>query len=154
MSDTVEAQACGNRKMSVSWRLWEITLCRMNNWGHAPFDPRELQMLVCGSVGDSEKRAVARGFKTLTDLGRISPESTKLCVVVNDDMWRRGAGKGKWDDTCSEPSHRPHRRHVWSAVGGWKAVKRDSATAAVTVPEPVAGVPAWTPDLDPWAVKV
>jgi hypothetical protein len=65
VTSTVEAQACGNRKMSVPWRLWEITLCRMNNWGHAPFDPKELQMLVCGSVGESERRALDRGFKTL-----------------------------------------------------------------------------------------
>lgn len=154
VTSTVEAQACGNRKMSVPWRLWEITLCRMNNWGHAAFDAKELQMLVCGSVGDSEKHAVARGFKTLTDLGRISPDSTRLCVVVNYDMWRRGAGKGKWDDTCSEPSHRPHRRHVWSPVGGWKTVKREPATGTVTVHEPESGVPVYVPIADPWAAHV
>jgi hypothetical protein len=127
--------------MSIPWRLWEITLCRINNWGHAPFDPRELQMLVCGAVGSSEYKAVQRGFKVLTTLERIAPDSTELCVAVNDDLWRRGAGKGAWADMCSEPSHRPYWRHRWSAKRGWVAPQREVPDEAVNVPVRVAGVP-------------
>lgn len=153
MSDQAvdKVQACGNRHMSVAWRLWEITLCHMNNWGHAPFDPRQLQMLICGATGEPERRAVDRGFKNLKALGRIAPESTPLCVVVNDDMWRRGAGKGKWDDTCSEPSHRPYRRHVWSAKDGWKTARRHATAGTATVGEIMAGVPEMILARDPWA---
>lgn len=157
MSDDVArnvvAQACGERRMSVQWRLWEITLCRINNWGHAAFDRHELQMLVCGAVGEPERRAIDRGFKVLIGLGRISPESTRLCVVVNDDLWRRGAGKGTWEDACSEAAHRPYRRHVWSAVSGWQPRKQDVATGSVAVPVPVSGVPMLTLAADPWATN-
>ncbi len=151
----VVAQAAGNRHMSIPWRLWELVLCRINNWGHAPFDPNELQMLACAAVGPSERRAVNRGLKILSEnLGRISPDSTTLCVVVNADLWRRGAGKGKWDDDCSEPAHRAYKRHTWSATRGWGASQRDAPTGTVDVPVTTSGVPVWTPDADPWPVNV
>lgn len=155
MSDeaTNKVQACGNRHMSVAWRLWEITLCRMNNWGHAPFDLKELQMLVCGSVGESEGAALRRGFKTLITLERISPDSTQLCVAVNDDLWRRGGGRGSWDDTCSEPAHRDNRRHAWSATRGWAPLRRENTSKTVQIPEPASGVPVPDMPADPWAVK-
>lgn len=149
-SKKVEAQACGERRMSIPWRLWEITLCRINNWGHAAFDISELEMLVCGAVGKSEGQVLTRGFKTLTELGRISPDSTRLCVVVNDDLWRRGGGKGSWEDSCSEPAHRAHRRHVWSAVRGWEQPVRQSANVAVTVPVAASNVPVWGVPVDRW----
>lgn len=146
----VEAQACGNRLMSAPWRLWEITLCRINNWGHAAFDLNELEMLVCGALGASERKAVRRGLDTLTELSRVAPGSTRLCVVVNYGLWRRGAGKGSWDDSCSEPAHRQYRRHVWSPESDWHTPKRDDSPDAIFVPPAVAGVPVWTPAQEQW----
>jgi hypothetical protein len=140
--------------MSIPWRLWEMTLCRINNWGHAAFDPGELEMLVCGAAGASERKALHRGFKTLIELSRISPDSTKLCVVVNDDLWRRGAGRGSWEDSCSEPAHRAHRRHVWSAAKGWDAVKRVAAKETITVPVVASDVPVWGSPVDQWPPQV
>lgn len=150
VANKVVAQACGNRHMSIPWRLWEITLCRINNWGHAPFDVDELTMMVCGAVGSSERKALNRGFKTLIELERIAPESSRLCVVANDDWWRRGAGKGSWEDTCSEPSHRQHRRHVWSATRGWVAHQREASIKTAGVTQLAPGAPEWPLVADPW----
>jgi hypothetical protein len=150
VAEKINFQACGNRKMSIPWRLWEITLCRINNWGHAPFGRSELQMLVCGAVGESERKALDRGFRTLIELGRIAPDSSRLCVVVDDDLWRRGGGKGAWEDSCSEPAHRDYRRSVWSAERGWEPGRRAAVSGTVTVPVPTAGVPVWTPNVPQW----
>ena len=34
--------------MNGPWRVWEIALQRMNNWGHAGFRPGELAQIACG----------------------------------------------------------------------------------------------------------
>jgi hypothetical protein len=111
-------------------------------------------MLVCGALGASERTAVNRGIKTLTELHRIAPGSTRLCIVVNDDLWRRGAGKGKWDDSCSEPAHRQLRRHVWSPDGDWHTPKRDDSPDVMFVPPVTSGVPVWEPASEPWTNNV
>jgi hypothetical protein len=157
MSDDVGQiveQVRGNRLMSAPWRLWELALCRMNNWGHAAFDVDELEMLVCGCKGKSERQVLKRAFDTLIDLGRISPESTTLCVVVNTDLWARGAGKGAWDHACSEPSHRAHRRHRWSGKQGWRLPDVDVPESTFNDPWGTPNVPAGTssvPDRGGWS---
>ena len=105
------------KRMSVPWRIWEISFSRMNNWGHAAFKPRELVTLVCGDDERSDKQAVARGIAILSDMGRIappgSPGSTVLCIVVNRSLVQRAAGKGGRLNVCSEPMHRDLRETCW-----------------------------------------
>ena len=51
MSDIVFELAStdpADKRMSVPWRIWELALGRMNNWGHAGFEKDELASLVTG----------------------------------------------------------------------------------------------------------
>src|SRR5215469_15769430 len=79
-----------DRRMSGPWRVWEIALSRMNNWGHAAFDPGELAEHACGKDTPSNRAMVTRWLKTLAGMNRIMPMtdggSTQLCVVVNSEL--------------------------------------------------------------------
>jgi hypothetical protein len=105
-------------RMSVSWRVWEVALSRLNNHGHAAFHTDELVKLVCGKVDRNSAQVVHRGIKTLAQMGRIAPEgdkgSTLLCILVNPEIARRDAGKGNYTYLCSEPSHMDMRQEPYS----------------------------------------
>lgn len=105
------------RKMSMPWRLWELALARMNNYGHAAFRKNELVVMACGSVTRSDIQAVYRGLKNLADMGRIAPVgeggSTLFCIMVNTDIAQRAAGKGNYRFLCSEPSHMDIRQEPY-----------------------------------------
>jgi hypothetical protein len=96
-------------RMSMPWRIWELALAKLNNYGHAPFCKDELVKLACGAVNRANVQAVKRGMKTLADMGRIAPVgdggSTVLCIRVNADITQRAVGKGGYKYVCSEPSH-------------------------------------------------
>lgn len=134
MSDIVYNLATSDpsdKRMSVPWRIWEIALGRMNNFGHAGFERDELASLVTGkpmardswspenAVGRVERQLVAKYVRVLKDMGRIAPTSTSLCVVVRHDIVTRPRGKGGYDDMCSEPSHMRVRRMAWEPPHGW-----------------------------------
>jgi hypothetical protein len=97
------------KRMSMPWRLWELALARMNNYGHAPFRKDEIVRLACGEVSRSNTQAVRRGMVTLASMGRIAPVgdngSTLFCVMVNPEVAQRRAGKGSYKFLCSEISH-------------------------------------------------
>lgn len=96
-------------RMSMPWRIWELALARLNNYGHAPFCKDELVKLACGTAGRANVQAVKRGMKTLADMGRIAPPgdggSTLLCIRVNAEYAQRAVGKGGYKYVCSESSH-------------------------------------------------
>jgi hypothetical protein len=97
------------KRMSSSWRVWEISVAAMNNWGHATFRLNELCDLVCGSHERSDKAALHRAMKTLAEMGRIAPVgehgSTEICIMVNLDIATRAAGKGGREFVCWESGH-------------------------------------------------
>ena len=106
------------KRMNGPWRVWEICLGRMNNWGHAAFDPGELAQLATGKDTPSGRQMIARWLKTLADMRRIKPPSepggsTQLCVIVNCELAWRGAGRAS-DYFCAEPAHRKTRKQTWS----------------------------------------
>ncbi len=109
---------CERKRMSVPWRIWEISIARANNWGHAAFRTGELVRLVCGSDNRSDRAAVNRGLKVLAAMGRIAPlrpnGSTLYCVMVNRNIAQRAAGKGSRKDMCSEPTHMDARETPFS----------------------------------------
>lgn len=96
-------------RMSMPWRIWELALAKLNNYGHAPFCKDELVKLACGTVDRANVQAVKRGMKTLADMGRIAPVgdggSTLLCIRVNAEYAQRAVGKGGYKYVCSEPGH-------------------------------------------------
>ena len=124
VSDSIGTLAERERKrMSVPWRIWEISLSRANNWGHAGFRPGELPRLVCGDDTRTNRQAVYRGMKILSAMGRIMPPgskgSTLLCIVINSQLAQRRAGKGRRLNMCSEPEHMDYRETTWppEAIG-------------------------------------
>jgi hypothetical protein len=124
MSDIVYKLAVADpsdKRMSLPWRIWEISLGRMNNWGHAGFAKDELASLILGksALSRTERQKVWKYVKVLKDLGRIAPVSTSLCIVVRHDIVTRPRGKGGYDDLCCEPNHMPYRRMVWEPSAGW-----------------------------------
>jgi hypothetical protein len=104
-------------RMSMPWRIWEISVARANNWGHAAFRKGELTRLCCLEDNQNNRLAVNRGMKLLQDMDRIGPDSTQFCVVVNRDYVYRGAGKGSRKDMCAEPAHMDTRETPWSPTG-------------------------------------
>jgi len=103
------------KRMSGPWRVWEVSLARANNWGHAAFRPGELARLACGQDSPSNRIQVHRWLKTLAEMGRIDPlHSTPLCVMINRDIIQRQAGKGSRKHMCSEPAHMDMREQPYS----------------------------------------
>jgi hypothetical protein len=106
------------KRMSMPWRLWEVVIARMNNYGHAAFRKDELTRLACGKVSRSDVQAVYRGLRILADMGRIAPVgdkgSTLFCVLVNEDIAMRSAGRGNYKYLCSEHSHIDIRQTPYS----------------------------------------
>lgn len=105
------------KRMSGPWRVWEICLGRMNNWGHAAFDPGELATLATGKDTPSARQMISRWLDTLAEMRRIKPPkepggSTQLCVIVNSDLAWRGAGRAS-DFLCCEPWHRKTHKQTW-----------------------------------------
>jgi hypothetical protein len=155
MSDIVYKLATSDpsdKSMSVPWRIWEIALGRMNNWGHAGFERDELASLITGkptagntwgpenAVGRSERDLIWKYIRVLKQMGRIAPASTSLCLVVSHDIVTRPRGKGGYDDLCCEPGHMRFRRMSWEPSTGWF----DPATGVTTdgVPCVQWGAPA------------
>ena len=107
-------------RMSMPWRLWEISILRMNNYGHAAFRTDELTRLACGKVTRSNRDAVRRGLHNLAAMGRIAPVgdkgSTLFCVLINVDIAMRSAGKGNYKYLCSEHTHMDIRQTPYSPV--------------------------------------
>jgi hypothetical protein len=105
-------------RMTMPWRLWEISLARINNYGHAAFRRDELTRLACGRVSRSDTQAVYRGLRILATMGRIAPVgdkgSTLFCVMVNVDIAMRSAGKGNYKYLCAEPTHMDIRQTPYS----------------------------------------
>jgi len=134
-----------DRRMSIPWRIWEISLGRMNNFGHAGFARDELASLVTGkavpgqswgpdnAVGRVERKLVWKYTKILKDLGRIAPSSTSLCIVVRHDIVTRPRGKGGYDDMCCEPDHMKVRRMAWEPSTGWFDPQTGVIAVAATV---------------------
>jgi hypothetical protein len=141
-----------DKRMSIPWRIWEIPLGRMNNFGHAGFRRDELAALVTGktvpgqgwgsedAVSRVERQLVWKYVKVLKDLGRVAPSSTTLCIVVRHDIVTRPRGKGGYDDMCCEPDHMDVRRMAWEPPHGWF----DPETGVVSS---VNGAPSWTPNV-------
>ena len=104
-------------RMSGPWRVWEVCVMRSNNWGHAPFKAGELASLTGKNGQDTpaNRDQVHRWLGVLTDMGRIDVTSTQLCVVINTSMAWRGAGKGSWENLCSEPKHSDTRKTPFNA---------------------------------------
>jgi len=140
------------RHMSLAWRIWEISVARANNWGHASFRPGELARLVCGKDNQSSRDAVRRGMKTLVAMGRIAPMgndggSTQHCILVNRDLVWRGAGKGGRQHVCSEIGHIDSKDKPWTPGAapkpaesdGWAS--NDAPTVAETAPRVIAPKP-------------
>jgi hypothetical protein len=105
------------QRMSMPWRIWEISVARANNWGHAGFRKGELTRLCCGEDSPNNWLAVSRGMKVLREMGRIGPDSTGFCVVVNRGYVWRGAGKGSRKDICAEPAHMDTRETPFDPQG-------------------------------------
>jgi hypothetical protein len=61
------------KRMSGPWRVWEICLGRMNNWGHAAFDAGELARLATGKDTGSGRQMITRWLDTLAQMRRIKP---------------------------------------------------------------------------------
>jgi len=120
MSHDIYVRGMGtDKRMSGPWRVWEVTLSRMNNWGHAAFTAGELAALACGKDTPSNRVQVGRWLRTLASMKRIMPMaegkvsgSTQLCVVVNSELAQRGSGRAS-DYLCSEPLHRSHQKQSW-----------------------------------------
>jgi hypothetical protein len=93
-------------RMSGPWRVWELSMSRVSNWGHAAFRPGELVTLACRKDTPSNRVQLHRWIKVLAEMGRIDPErSTPLCILVNRDVAQRNRGKGARKDLCWEPLH-------------------------------------------------
>jgi hypothetical protein len=101
-------------RMAMPWRIWEISVARANNWGHAAFRKGELTRLCCVEDNPNNRLAVNRGMKILREMDRIGPDSTQFCVIVNRHYVWRGAGKGSRKDICAEPAHMDTRETPWS----------------------------------------
>jgi hypothetical protein len=157
MSDIVFKLATSDpadKRMSIPWRIWEIALGRMNNWGHAGFEKDELASLVTGmqlpgdswnpddAVGRTERQLVWKYVKVLKEMGRVAPASTSLCVVVRHDIVTRPRGKGGYAHICCEPEHMRYRQMVWEPPHGWFDPET-GVSAGVAVPAP------WTPGVTP-----
>jgi hypothetical protein len=104
------------KHMNGPWRVWEAALRRLNNYGHAPFRPGELTKIVCGVDTPSNRNRVRNWMKGLAAMGRIAPlakgGSTQLCILINNHVANRGAGK-PMDFMCWEPSHADCRKRHW-----------------------------------------
>lgn len=115
MDSTRELTNEERKGMSGPWRVWELCAMRSNNWGHAAFYEGELAKLATGEDSRDKRDMVTRWIKNLVKLGRVDQCSTQLCVVVNTSIAWRGSGRGKWEDICSEPSHRDIRKTPFNA---------------------------------------
>jgi hypothetical protein len=107
--------------MTGAWRVWELSLIRLNNYGHAPFKPGELAQLACGSDTPANRARVRQWMKALVAMGRIKRAtktewgSTQQCIVVSNLWVNRGAGRGM-AYMCCEPKHFDYRRTSWPIV--------------------------------------
>lgn len=113
----------GHSRMSGPWRVWEICLSRMNNWGHASFMEGELAKLATGKDSHASRTQVNKWLKTLAEIGRVvavgKGGTTQLCVVVNCRIVSRNAGKAS-DYLCSEPGHKGHQKERWPDDDDWQ----------------------------------
>jgi hypothetical protein len=110
------------RLMSGPWRVWTVSLNRLNNWNHAPFRPAELAMLVYGEDTEQSRAKVRDWIRKLATMGWIASHvkdvkqdeigSSPLCVVVNKNIAERKAGRAS-DFVCSEPTHMDCRKQSW-----------------------------------------
>lgn len=145
---TLAAESAVDKRMSLPWRIWELALGRMNNWGHAGFRRDELATLATGKreadVERIDRQRVWKYVKVLKAMGRIAPASTSLCLVVRHDLAQRPRGKGSYGDLCCEPAHHDLRLKVWEPAHGWI----DPKTGVIVVNPSVAVV---DPTADPWA---
>jgi hypothetical protein len=106
--------------MWMPWRIWEISVARANNWGHAAFRKGELVKLCCGEDTPNNRLAVKRGMEKLVKMERIAPMdehgSTVFCIIVNQAYVWRGGGHGARKDMCSEPEHMDTRETAWTTI--------------------------------------
>ena len=118
MNDEAVITEKERKRMSMPWRIWEISVARANNWGHAAFRNGELVRLCCGENTPADRLAVKRGMQRLVEMERIAPMhehgSTVFCVIVNQYYVWRGAGKGGRRDVCAEPEHMDMRETPWT----------------------------------------
>jgi hypothetical protein len=105
------------RVMSPAWRLWQISITRMNNYNHAAFRPGELARLVYGRDTKANRHAVKVQMGILAGIEWIAPVcdtgSTPLCVMVSQQIACRGAGKGSRKDVCGEIAHMDMRETIF-----------------------------------------
>src|SRR6266404_973497 len=117
------------KRMTMPWRIWEISVARANNWGHAAFRTGELAKLCCGTDSPANRTAVHRGMKTLAAMGRIAPVgdcgSTQYCSMVSREYVWRGAGKGGRNHVCSEPSHMDIKDTPWRPADAESTTSED-----------------------------
>jgi hypothetical protein len=118
MDSERELAECERVRMSGPWRVWELSLARVSNWGHSAFKPGELVTLACGNDTPPNRIQLHRWIKVLAQMGRIDPErSTPLCILVNRDIAQRNRGKGARKDLCWEPMHSDIREMpYWPSV--------------------------------------
>lgn len=112
--DLTEAE---RRVMSPAWRLWQVSLGRMNNYNHAAFRPGELARLVYGKDTKPNRHAVKVQMGILAGIEWIAPVcdtgSTPLCIMVSQQIACRGAGKGRRKDVCGEIAHMDMRETIF-----------------------------------------
>jgi hypothetical protein len=134
-TDSLSISEDTRKHMSGPWRVWEIALYRMNNWGHAPFGPGELATLACGKDTPSNRAMVHRWIRVLAEMGRIKPEggfgSTQLCIIVNHLHVKRDSGRAS-SHLCSEPAHFGYHKRSWPDARTWDARTRTFVQTAVT----------------------
>lgn len=101
-----------NTKAPMPWRVWDIASARGNIWGHAEFAPGELR----GILGMSSKRRdeLNAAIGKLKAYGRVGPESTSQCIVLNAALYRR---KDRARKHCTV--HPGHETDFWVRGYGW-----------------------------------
>jgi hypothetical protein len=97
----------------LPWELVMICASKSNRWGHARFNPGELEGLLGLSVSG---KGVYKLLRRLSEAGAIAPESTPLCVVLDASLYRRDDNR-TW--TCKEPKHADRRKQKWANFGGF-----------------------------------
>jgi hypothetical protein len=140
VSDEI-ADRIANSRLPISSKVLFALQAGMNNWGHAYFHGDELAQVVYGrnrSITRGMRNTVYEKIKQFRDAGWIAPESTNDCIVLDADLFQRGAGRGSVTDHCFEPSHRNCVRYRWSSTRGWLTDATDTQTPADDRETPVA----------------
>jgi hypothetical protein len=95
-----------------SQRLQNLAQSRMNRWGHCPFFPGEMRVLVA-----CDPRTLKKAIDSMKKAGMFAEESTEECIVFSSLGFRRA---DRSNDTCMERGHMNRKRRMWVHGWGWE----------------------------------